>query len=37
MKRLLFTAILAMSMGTSARTSELASLRGATEWINSPR
>ena len=36
MKRLIFTAILAMSMGTSARTSELASLRGATEWINSP-
>jgi thiol-disulfide isomerase/thioredoxin len=36
MKRLIFTAILAIAMGTSARTSELGSLRHATEWINSP-
>jgi thiol-disulfide isomerase/thioredoxin len=36
MNRLIFTAILATAMGTSVRTSELASLRHATEWINSP-
>ena len=36
MKRLIVTAMLATVMGTSAGTSELASLRGATEWINSP-
>ena len=33
---LLLTAIAATTMGTSTRTSELASLRYATEWINSP-
>jgi thiol-disulfide isomerase/thioredoxin len=36
MKRLLLTAILATIMGTPTRTSELASLSHATEWINSP-
>jgi thiol-disulfide isomerase/thioredoxin len=36
MKRLLLTAIAATTMTTSTGTSELASLRSATEWINSP-
>jgi len=36
MNRVILTAILAIAMGTSVRTSELASLRHATEWINSP-
>ena len=36
MKRLLLPAILATTMGTPAKTSELDSLGSATEWINSP-
>ncbi len=36
MKRLLLTAILGFGMGTPTKTSELASLSHATEWINSP-
>jgi thiol-disulfide isomerase/thioredoxin len=35
-KRLLLPAILATTMGTPAKTSELDSLGSATEWINSP-
>jgi thiol-disulfide isomerase/thioredoxin len=36
MKRLTLTAIMVTAMGTPTRTSELASLSYATEWINSP-
>jgi thiol-disulfide isomerase/thioredoxin len=36
MKRLMLTAIVVTAMGTPTRTSELASLSYATEWINSP-
>src|SRR5215217_5400991 len=36
MKRLMLTAILVTAMGAPTRTSELASLSRATEWINSP-
>lgn len=36
MRRLLLTAILGFGMGTPTKTSELASLSHATEWINSP-
>ena len=36
MKRLILTAIAAATMSTPTRTSELASLRQATEWVNSP-
>jgi thiol-disulfide isomerase/thioredoxin len=36
MKRLMLTAIAVTAMGTPTRTSELASLSYATEWINSP-
>ena len=36
MKRLILTAIVVTAMGTPTRTSELASLSYATEWINSP-
>ena len=36
MKRLLLTVLLGTAMGTPTRTSELASLRHATEWINAP-
>src|SRR3954451_6583315 len=36
MKRLMLTAILVTAMGAPPRTSELASLSRATEWINSP-
>lgn len=36
MKRLILTAIVATAMSTPTRTSELASLSSATEWINSP-
>src|SRR3954467_14889784 len=36
MKRLLLTAILVTAMGAPTRTSELASISRATEWINSP-
>ena len=36
MKRLLLTAILGIAMSTPTKTSELASLSHATEWINSP-
>jgi thiol-disulfide isomerase/thioredoxin len=36
MKRLMLTAIVVTAMGTPTRTSELASLSQATEWINSP-
>ncbi len=36
MKRLMLTAIVVTAMGTPTRTSELASLSHATEWINSP-
>jgi thiol-disulfide isomerase/thioredoxin len=36
MKRLILTAIVVTAMGTPTRTSELASLSQATEWINSP-
>jgi thiol-disulfide isomerase/thioredoxin len=36
MKHLLLTAIAATAMTTPTRTSELASLRHATEWVNSP-
>lgn len=36
MKHLLLTAIVATAMSTPTRTSELASLSYATEWINSP-
>lgn len=36
MKRLMLTAIVVTAMGTPTRTSELASLSSATEWINSP-
>jgi thiol-disulfide isomerase/thioredoxin len=37
MKKLMLPAILVTAMGTPTRTSELASLSQATEWINSPR
>ena len=36
MKPLLLTALLGIAMSTPTRTSELASLSHATEWINSP-
>lgn len=36
MKRLMLTAIVVTAMGTPTKTSELASLSSATEWINSP-
>jgi thiol-disulfide isomerase/thioredoxin len=36
MKRLMLTAIVVTAMGAPTRTSELASLSYATEWINSP-
>ncbi len=36
MNRLFLTAIAATAMTTPTRTSELASLRQATEWVNSP-
>jgi hypothetical protein len=36
MKRLMLTAIVVTAMGAPTRTSELASLSSATEWINSP-
>src|SRR5829696_9057829 len=36
MKRLMLTAILVTAMAAPTRTSELASLSRATEWINSP-
>jgi thiol-disulfide isomerase/thioredoxin len=36
MKQLILTAIVVTAMGTPTRTSELASLSYATEWINSP-
>jgi thiol-disulfide isomerase/thioredoxin len=36
MKPLILTAILVAAMGTPTKTSELASLSSATEWINSP-
>jgi thiol-disulfide isomerase/thioredoxin len=36
MKRLMLTAILVTAMGAPTKTSELASLSHATEWINSP-
>jgi thiol-disulfide isomerase/thioredoxin len=36
MKRLILTAILVTAMGAPTRTSELASLSRATEWLNSP-
>jgi len=36
MKRIIFAALAATAMTTPTRTSELESLRHATEWINSP-
>ncbi|MDF3053367.1 MAG: hypothetical protein K0S19_1472 [Geminicoccaceae bacterium] len=36
MKQLILTAIVVTAMGAPTRTSELASLGSATEWINSP-
>ena len=36
MKRFMLSAIVVTAMGTPTRTSELASLSQATEWINSP-
>jgi thiol-disulfide isomerase/thioredoxin len=36
MKRLMLAAIAALTMDTPTRTSELASLSSATEWLNSP-